>query len=87
MINPPRAHHAAGVRFFYVDTVSALRRGRGKLNRPWADVDLAAVDEAARNEVSTSLSESCNIQDKKMWWPVMARNEKNPSTELRAFFF
>ena len=73
--------HAAGVRF-YVDTV--LHYADEGTQQTWRR-GLAAVDEAARTRFNKSFGE-CNIQEQENVVAVMARNEKNPSTELELFF-
>jgi hypothetical protein len=75
----PGAH--AGVRF-YVDTV--LHYEDEGTQQTWRN-GLAAVDEAARTSFNKSFGE-CSIQEQENVVAVMARNEKNPSTELELFF-
>jgi hypothetical protein len=73
--------HAAGVRF-YIDTVLhyADRPTQQKLWR-----GLAVIDESARAQFSKSFAE-CSAQEQERVVALMARNEKNPSTELEQFF-
>ena len=72
---------AAGVRF-YVDTV--LHYEDEGTQQTWRS-GLAAVEEAARTSFNKSFGE-CIIQEQENVVAVMARNEKNPSTELELFF-
>jgi hypothetical protein len=73
--------HAAGVRF-YVDTV--LHYADAGTQQKWRS-GLAAVDESARTSFNKAFVD-CSIQEQEQIVAVMARNEKNPSTELELFF-
>jgi hypothetical protein len=73
--------HGAGVRF-YIDTV--LHYADAGTQQKWLR-GLAAVDESARASFNRAFSE-CNIQEQEQVVAVMARDEKEPSTELELFF-
>jgi hypothetical protein len=73
--------HAAGVRF-YIDTV--LHYADAGTQQKWRN-GLAAVDESARASFNKTFGE-CGIREQEYVVAVMARNEKNPSTELEFFF-
>jgi hypothetical protein len=73
--------HAAGVRY-YIDTV--LHYADAGTQQKWQS-GLAAVDETARASFNKAFGE-CTIQEQEHIVAVMARNEKNPSTELELFF-
>jgi len=73
--------HAAGVRF-YIDTV--LHYADAGTQQKWQS-GLAAVDQSARAHFNKAFGE-CTIQEQEQIVAVMARNEKNPSTELELFF-
>jgi hypothetical protein len=73
--------HAAGVRF-YIDTV--LHYADAGTQQNWQS-GLAAVDQSARANFNKAFGE-CTIQEQEHIVAIMARKEKDPSTELEHFF-
>lgn len=73
--------HAAGVRF-YIDTV--LHYADPETQHLWHS-GLAAVDERTRAQFGKSFVD-CSAGERDQVVATMARNEKDPSTELERFF-
>lgn len=73
--------HAAGVRF-YIDSV--LHYADPATQEKWQR-GLAAIDESTRAQFNRSFAE-CGAQEQEQVVALMARNEKNPSSQLEQFF-